>query len=280
MQPQIQPFFDPVTSTVTYVVFETPGSACAIVDPVLDYDPKAGRTSTTAADRVIDFVRAQSLSVQWLLETHAHADHLSAAPYLAAELGGQTGIGASISAVQRAFSGVFPAMEARFDHLFVPDEEFMIGRLQARALHVPGHTPADIAFHIGDAVFVGDTLFMPDVGSARCDFPGGDAGALYRSAQRILALPAETRLFMCHDYPPAGRAPAWETTVRAQRAGNIHLREGVCEADFVAMRTERDHTLEMPALILPAIQVNINAGQLPAAEENGVRYLRIPVNAF
>ena len=280
MQPQIQPFFDPVTSTVTYVVFEAPGSACAIVDPVLDYDPKAGRTSTTAADRVIDFVRAQSLSVQWLLETHAHADHLSAAPYLAAELGGQTGIGASISAVQRAFSGVFPAMEARFDHLFVPDEEFMIGRLQARALHVPGHTPADIAFHIGDAVFVGDTLFMPDVGSARCDFPGGDAGALYRSAQRILALPAETRLFMCHDYPPAGRAPAWETTVRAQRAGNIHLREGVCEADFVAMRTERDHTLEMPALILPAIQVNINAGQLPAAEENGVRYLRIPVNAF
>jgi glyoxylase-like metal-dependent hydrolase (beta-lactamase superfamily II) len=280
MQPQIQPFFDPVTSTVTYVVFEAPGSACAIVDPVLDYDPKSGRTSTTAADRVIDFVRAQSLSVQWLLETHAHADHLSAAPYLAAELGGQTGIGASISAVQRAFSGVFPAMEARFDHLFVPDEEFMIGRLQARALHVPGHTPADIAFHIGDAVFVGDTLFMPDVGSARCDFPGGDAGALYRSAQRILALPAETRLFMCHDYPPAGRAPAWETTVRAQRAGNIHLREGVCEADFVAMRTERDHTLEMPALILPAIQVNINAGQLPAAEENGVRYLRIPVNAF
>jgi glyoxylase-like metal-dependent hydrolase (beta-lactamase superfamily II) len=280
MQPQIQPFFDPVTSTVTYVVFEAPGSACAIVDPVLDYDPKSGRTSTTAADRVIDFVRAQSLSVQWLLETHAHADHLSAAPYLAAELGGQTGIGASISAVQRAFSGVFPAMEARFDHLFVPDEEFMIGRLQARALHVPGHTPADIAFHIGDAVFVGDTLFMPDVGSARWDFPGGDAGALYRSAQRILALPAETRLFMCHDYPPAGRAPAWETTVRAQRAGNIHLREGVCEADFVAMRTERDHTLEMPALILPAIQVNINAGQLPAAEENGVRYLRIPVNAF
>jgi glyoxylase-like metal-dependent hydrolase (beta-lactamase superfamily II) len=280
MQPQIQPFFDPVTSTVTYVVFEAPGSACAIVDPVLDYDPKSGRTSTTAADRVIDFVRAQSLSVQWLLETHAHADHLSAAPYLAAELGGQTGIGAAISAVQRAFSGVFPTMGARFDHLFVPDEVFMIGRLQARAMHVPGHTPADIAFHIGDAVFVGDTLFMPDVGSARCDFPGGDAGSLYRSAQRILALPGETRLFMCHDYPPSGRAPAWETTVQAQRAGNIHLREGVSEADFVAMRTERDHTLEMPALILPAIQVNINAGQLPAADENGVRYLRIPVNAF
>lgn len=280
MKPQIQAFFDPVTSTVTYVVFEAPGSACAIVDPVLDYDPKAGRTSTTAADRVVEFVRAQSLSVQWLLETHAHADHLSAAPYLAAELGGQTGIGASISAVQRAFSGVFPTTGARFDHLFAPDEVFKIGRMEARAMHVPGHTPADIAFHVGDAVFVGDTLFMPDVGSARCDFPGGDAGALYRSAQRILALPAETRLFMCHDYPPPGRAPAWETTVRAQREGNIHLRDGVREADFVAMRTKRDHTLEMPALILPAIQVNINAGQLPAPEENGVRYLRIPVNVF
>jgi glyoxylase-like metal-dependent hydrolase (beta-lactamase superfamily II) len=280
MQPQIQAFFDHTTSTVTYVVYEAPGSACAIVDPVLDYDPTSGRTSTTAADRVIAFVRAQSLSVQWLLETHAHADHLSAAPYLAAELGGQTGIGASISAVQRAFSGFFPTLGARFDHLFAPDEVFMIGRIEARAVHVPGHTPADIAYQVGDAVFVGDTLFMPDVGSARCDFPGGDAGALYRSARRILALPGATRLFMCHDYPPPGRAPAWETTVAAQRAGNIHLREGVSEADFVAMRTKRDDTLEMPALILPAIQVNINAGQMPAPDENGVRYLRIPVNMF
>ncbi|MES2315989.1 MAG: MBL fold metallo-hydrolase [Pseudomonadota bacterium] len=280
MKPQIQAFFDPVTSTVTYVVYEAPGSACAIIDPVLDYDQRSGRTATTAADRVIDFVRAQSLSVQWLLETHAHADHLSAAPYLAAQLGGQTGIGAAISAVQRAFSGVFAADGAQFDHLFAPDETFMIGAMDARAIHVPGHTPADIAFQVGDAVFVGDTLFMPDVGSARCDFPGGDAAALYRSVRRILALPAETRLFMCHDYPPAGRAPAWESSVADQRTGNIHLRDGVNEADFVAMRTRRDGTLEMPALILPAIQVNINAGQLPAPEENGVRYMRIPVNMF
>lgn len=280
MKPQIQAFFDDTTATVTYVVYEAPGSACAIVDPVLDYDPKSGRTSTVAADRVIAFVRAHSLSVQWLLETHAHADHLSAAPYLAAELGGQTGIGAAISTVQRAFSCVFPTRDAHFDHLFMPDEAFMIGAMPARAMHVPGHTPADIAFHVGDALFVGDTLFMPDVGSARCDFPGGDAGALYRAARRILALPDETRLFMCHDYPPPGRGPAWETTVAAQRAANIHLRDGVTEEDFVAMRTKRDHTLEMPALILPAIQVNINAGQMPAPEENGVRYLRIPVNAF
>ncbi len=280
MKPQIEPFFDPVTSTVTYVVYEAPGCACAIIDPVLDFDPKSGRTAGTAAERVIAFVKEKNLSVQWLLETHAHADHLSGAPYLAAQLGGQTGIGESIGKVQRAFAGMFPTMAARFDHLFAPDEAFMIGAMPARAMHVPGHTPADIAFHIGDAVFVGDTLFMPDVGSARCDFPGGDASALYRSARRILALAPETRLFMCHDYPPAGRGPQWETTVGAQRAANIHLRDGVSEADFVAMRSARDLTLEMPALILPAIQVNINAGQMPAPDGNGVRYLRIPVDVF
>ena len=280
MKPQIQAFFDNATSTVTYVVYEAPGSACAIIDPVLDYDPASGRTSNAGAERVIAFVREQSLSVQWLLETHAHADHLSGAPYLAAQLGGKTAIGAAISAVQSAFSGVFAPRDGHFDHLFAPDETFLIGRLAARALHVPGHTPADIAFQVGDAVFVGDTLFMPDVGSARCDFPGGDASALYRSARRILALPPETRLFMCHDYPPSGRGAAWETTVAAQREGNIHLRDGVCEADFVAMRTRRDGTLAMPALILPAIQVNLNAGQMPAPEANGVRYLRIPVNVF
>lgn len=280
MKPQIQAFFDNATSTVTYVVYEAPGSACAIIDPVLDYDPASGRTSNAGAERVIAFVREQSLSVQWLLETHAHADHLSGAPYLAAQLGGKTAIGAAISAVQSAFSGVFAPRDGHFDHFFAPDETFVIGRLAARALHVPGHTPADIAFQVGDAVFVGDTLFMPDVGSARCDFPGGDASALYRSARRILALPPETRLFMCHDYPPSGRGAAWETTVAAQREGNIHLRDGVCEADFVAMRTRRDGTLAMPALILPAIQVNLNAGQMPAPEANGVRYLRIPVNVF
>jgi glyoxylase-like metal-dependent hydrolase (beta-lactamase superfamily II) len=280
MTPQFQAFFDPTTSTVTYVVHAGAGSECAIIDPVLDYDPKSGRTATVSADLVIAFVREQGLRVQWLLETHAHADHLSGAPYLAQQVGGQTGIGAAIRSVQRSFSAVFPQQDASFDHLFAPDEVFMIGSLEARAMHVPGHTPADMAFHIGDALFVGDTLFMPDVGTARCDFPGGDAATLYRSVQRILALPAQTRLFMCHDYPPAGREAAWETTVAAQKSGNIHLRDGVSEADFVAMRTARDTTLAMPTLILPAIQVNINAGHLPAADSNGVRYLKIPVNAF
>jgi glyoxylase-like metal-dependent hydrolase (beta-lactamase superfamily II) len=280
MTPQIKAFFDTATSTITYVVHQGPGSDCAIIDPVLDYDPKSGCTATTSADAVIAFVREQSLTVVWLLETHAHADHLSGAPYLAAQLGGRTGIGEAIQKVQRSFAALFPQNGARFDHLFAADETFMIGSLEARALHVPGHTPADMAFQIGDAVFVGDTLFMPDVGTARCDFPGGDAAMLYQSVQRILALPGATRLFMCHDYPPAGRAPAWESTVAAQREGNIHIRDGIGEHDFVAMRTRRDGTLEMPALILPAIQVNINAGQLPEPEANGVRYLKIPVNAM
>ena len=282
MTPQIQAFFDDVTSTVTYVVFECRGSACAIIDPVLDYDAASGRTSTTSADKVIAFVRANALQVQWLLETHAHADHLSGAPYLSSQLGGQTGIGAHINKVRKSFSAMFPhqAGAGEFDHLFAPDETFAIGRLQARALHVPGHTPADMAFHIGDAVFVGDTMFMPDVGTARCDFPGGDAAMLFQSVQRILALPGDTRLFMCHDYPPPGRGPAWETTVAAQRAGNIHIREGVGQSEFVSMRTTRDGTLAMPLLILPAIQVNLNAGQLPAPEANGVRYMKIPLNAL
>jgi len=282
MQPQIQAFFDPATSTVTYVVFEADGGDCAIIDSVLDYEPKSGRTATRAADLVIAFVRAHGLHCRWLLETHAHADHLSAAPYLQVELGGKIGIGAAISEVQQAFAAIFtrtPA-QARFDHLFAPDEVFHIGPLEARALHVPGHTPADMAYRIGDAVFVGDTLFMPDLGSARCDFPGGCASMLYRSAQTLLALAPETRLFMCHDYPPAGRAPRWEVTVAEQRASNIHLRDGISELDFVAMRGARDATLEMPTLILPAIQVNLNAGRLPEPEENGVRYLKIPLNAI
>ena len=279
MTPRIQAFFDPSSSTVSYVVYQARGSACAVIDPVLDYDPKSGRTSTGSADQVIAFVRANELSVEWLLETHAHADHFSGAPYLAAKLGGQTGTGAAIT-VQRAFAAIFPHHSGTFDHLFGPDEAFRIGNLEARALHVPGHTPADVAYQVGDAVFISDTMFMPDVGTARCDFPGGDAATLYRSVQRILALPASTRLFMCHDYPPAGRAPAWETTGAAQRASNIHIRKGVGEADFVAMRTARDHTLEMPTLILPAMQVNLNAGQLPAPNDNGVRYLKIPIDAF
>ncbi len=286
MPPLIEAFFDHATSTVTYVVHAGDGSACAVIDPVLDYDPKAGRTSTASAERVVAFVREHGLQVAWLLETHAHADHLSAAPYLKEALGGRIAIGENIRAVQGVFKSVFNlgaelhADGRQFDHLFAPDESFSIGALQARALHVPGHTPADMAYQIGDAVFVGDTLFMPDVGSARCDFPGGDARMLYRSVQKLLALPAQTRLFMCHDYPPSTREPQWQTTVAEQRRSNIHLRDGVTEDEFVAMRTARDRTLEMPTLILPAIQVNIRAGALPEAEANGVRYLRIPLNAL
>lgn len=285
MKPQIQAFFDPATATVTYVVYEGEGGACAIIDSVLDYDPKAGRTATASADKVIAFVREHDLHCRWLLETHAHADHLSAAPYLQQQLGGEVAIGAEIQAVQQAFADVYhqpgtAADGSQFDQLFAPDQVFHIGALEVRALHVPGHTPADLAYRIGDAVFVGDTLFMPDVGSARCDFPGGSAALLYRSAQRLLSLPPATRLFMCHDYPPAGREPRWETTVAAQRAGNIHLHDGVTEEQFVALRTGRDATLDMPTLILPAIQVNLNAGKLPEPEENGVRYLKIPLDAL
>lgn len=283
MKPLIQAFHDKITGTVTYVVYEKDGTDCAIIDSVLDYDPKSGRTSTASADLVVDFVRAHRLNTAWLLETHAHADHLSAAPYLSRQLGGRTGIGAEISVVQQAFARVFPqrpGIERSFDHLFQPDEDFAIGALRARALHVPGHTPADMAYQIGDAVFVGDTMFMPDVGTARCDFPGGCAATLYRSVRKLLALPPQTRLFMCHDYPPAGREARWEVTVAEQSEKNIHIRAGVTEQQFVEMRTKRDATLEMPMLILPAIQVNISAGQLPEAEENGVRYLKIPLNAF
>ncbi|MBC7456033.1 MAG: MBL fold metallo-hydrolase [Massilia sp.] len=286
MQPSVHSFFDQATATVTHVVSDGPGSACAIIDPVLDFDPKSGRTATHSADTVIAFIRAQQLRVEWLLETHAHADHLSAAPYLAEQLGGRIAIGAHICNVQRAFANIFnihpaPAQDgAQFDHLFAFDEVFMIGQLTARALHVPGHTPADIAYQVGDAVFVGDSLFMPDVGTARCDFPGGCARTMYQSVQRILALPGATRLFMCHDYPPTRRAPAWVSSVAEQRAHNVHVRDGVSEDQFVAWRCARDATLDMPTLILPAIQVNLNAGRLPAFEDNGVRYLKIPLNAL
>ncbi|MBO9644158.1 MAG: MBL fold metallo-hydrolase [Pseudacidovorax sp.] len=289
---RVQAFFDPATFTISYVLYEREGGACAIVDSVLDYDPKSGRTATHSADRLIDFVRAHGLTVQWLLETHAHADHLSAAPYLQKALGGTIAIGSAIRTVQGVFRKVFnlePAFAldgSQFGHLFEPDEIFHVGALRLRAMHVPGHTPADMAYVLEDEAgtaqlaFVGDTLFMPDVGSARCDFPGGDAHQLYRSVERLLALPPDTRLFMCHDYPPDGRAPAWETTVAEQRRANIHLHAGVDEAGFVAMRQARDATLAMPVLILPAIQVNIRAGAMPPAEANGVRYLKIPVDVL
>jgi glyoxylase-like metal-dependent hydrolase (beta-lactamase superfamily II) len=253
---------------------------------VLDYDPKSGRTGTGSAAALVEFAKAQNLRVHWILETHAHADHLSAAPWLRAQLGGRVAIGERITRVQEVFKGIFnlePGFRtdgAQFDHLFADGERFTAGDLAGEALAVPGHTPACIAYRFGDAVFVGDTMFLPDVGSARCDFPGGDARQLYRSVRKLLALPGDTRLFMCHDYPPTDRPPACQTTVAEQRAANIHVHDGISEDAFVTMRTTRDATLAMPVLILPSVQVNIRAGQMPPPEGNGVSYLKIPVNAL
>ncbi len=286
MQAQVKAFFDPATWTVSYVVFDAPGGHCALVDSVLDYDPKSGRTRPDSADQLIAFVREQNLTVDWILETHAHADHLSAAPYLRKHLGGKIAIGGKITQVQNVFKGIFhlepefATNGSQFDHLFEDGDTFAIGTLQAQALSVPGHTPACMAYQVGDAVFVGDTLFMPDVGTARCDFPGGNAHTLYQSVRKLLSLPPETRLFMCHDYPPEGREAQWECTVADQRARNIHVHDGVSEAEFVAMRTKRDAGLAMPVLILPSVQVNIRAGELPPPEANGVSYLKIPLNAL
>lgn len=286
MQAQVQAFFDAATWTVSYVVYDQPGGHCAVVDAVLDFDPKSGRTSTTSANQIVAFVQAQGLTVQWILETHAHADHLSAAQYLREQLGGKITIGAGITQVQSVFKGVFHlepdfAVDgSQFDHLLHDGEAFAIGQLSAQALSVPGHTPACMAYQVGDAVFVGDTLFMPDVGTARCDFPGGDARTLYQSIRKLLALSETTRLFMCHDYPPEGREAAWLSSVAEQRAHNIHVRDGISEEAFVAMRTSRDASLEMPVLILPSVQVNIRAGALPPAESNGVRYLKLPLNVL
>ena len=286
VRPQVDPFFDPQTWTVTYVVHSGAGTPAAIVDPVLDYDPKSGRTGTASAERVVAHVKQLGLQVQWILETHAHADHLSAAPWLRQQLGGRIGIGARITEVQKVFRGVFhlePGFSvdgSQFDHLFADGETFRIGPLAVEVMHVPGHTPACAAYRVGDAVFVGDTLFMPDVGTARCDFPGGDARTLYASIRRLLALPEATRLFMCHDYPPPGREARFECTVADQRARNIHVHDGITEDQFVEMRTRRDATLDMPVLMLPSVQVNIRAGQMPPPEANGTTYLKIPVNAL
>ncbi|MBK3439813.1 MBL fold metallo-hydrolase [Pseudomonas sp. MF7448] len=281
----IQSFLDEASSTWTYIVYEADGGPCAIVDSVLNYDPASGRTDTRQADHVVAFVQAHGLQVQWLLETHAHADHLSAAPYLRRALGGKIAIGQSISQVQGVFKNLFnlePAFRvdgSQFDHLFAPDEMFHIGNLKAQALHVPGHTPADMAYLIDDQlILVGDTLFMPDVGTARCDFPGGDARQLYASMRKLLAFPGDTRLYVCHDYPPEGREAKCLTSVAEQRASNIHVHDGVDEAAFVQMRTTRDAGLGMPTLLLPAIQVNVRAGNMPPAEDNGVVYLKIPIN--
>ncbi|WP_234906027.1 MBL fold metallo-hydrolase [Affinirhizobium pseudoryzae] len=287
LKPIVRSFFDPATFTISHVVRDPGSRACAIVDSVLDYDPASGRTMTDSARALIDYIKTENLEVQWLLETHAHADHLSAAPLLQAELGGQLAIGHEIIRVQEVFGKIFNAGTefqrdgSQFDHLFEDGDRFRIGNLEATVLHVPGHTPACLAYVVGDAIFPGDTLFMPDYGTARCDFPGGDARTLYRSIQRLMQLPGEARMFLCHDYKAPGRdVYAWETTVEAERTGNIHVRNGISEDDFVQMRTERDRTLSVPKLILPSVQVNMRAGKLPPAEENGVQYLKIPVNAL
>ena len=284
--PHVKAFFDPATWTVSYVVYDHDGGHCAIIDSVLDYDSKSGRTTTTSADALMAFVKDKVLTVQWILETHAHADHLSAAHYLRKHLGGQIAIGAAITDVQSVFKGIFnlePEFHpdgSQFDHLFQPDEAFAIGDLTVHALPVPGHTPACMAYQVSDAVFVGDTLFMPDVGTARCDFPGGNAHDLYQSVRSLMRLPGDTRLYMCHDYPPDDRKPAWESTVAEQRASNIHIRDGVSEDAFVAMRSKRDAGLAMPNLILPSVQINIRAGAMPPAEANGRAYLKIPLNSL
>ena len=286
LRPSIAGFFDEATNTVSYVVHDPKTGEAAIIDSVLDFDAASGRTANGSADRMIEYVTSNNLKVTWLIETHAHADHISAAPYLQERLGGKLAIGCDIIRVQEVFGKLFNAGTdferdgSQFDKLFEDGETFRIGELEGIALHVPGHTPADMAFIVGDAAFVGDTIFMPDFGTARADFPGGDAGQLFRSIRRLLSLPDETRLFLCHDYKAPGRDEyAWETTVKQQREENVHVKDGVTEQDFVAMRTDRDKTLSMPKLIMPSVQVNIRGGRLPDPEENGVSYIKIPVNA-
>jgi glyoxylase-like metal-dependent hydrolase (beta-lactamase superfamily II) len=284
--PRVVSFFDPETFTGTHVVIDEGTKHCALVDCVLDYDPKSGMTSTASADALIAWVKGEALTVDWILETHVHADHLSAAPYLQAALGGQTAIGSAVTLVQSVFKGLFNAEDSfaidgsQFDVLFDDGATFAIGDLTCTVIHTPGHTPACVSYYVGDALFVGDTLFAPDFGTARCDFPGGDAKVLFQSVRKLLALPAETRVFLCHDYMPGGREVILETSIGAERANNIHVHEGVEEAAFVAMRSARDATLSMPVLILPSVQVNMRAGELPPAEANGMRYLKIPLNAF
>jgi glyoxylase-like metal-dependent hydrolase (beta-lactamase superfamily II) len=286
--PQVTTFFDEQTFTASHVVVDPETRRAAIIDSVLDFDEKSGRTSTASADAIIAFVQANDLSIDWLLETHAHADHLSAAPYLQQHVGGKLAIGRHITTVQEVFGKVFNEGTqfrrdgSQFDRLFDDGDSFSIGNIPAIALHVPGHTPADVAYVVGDSAFVGDTMFMPDYGTARADFPGGDAHQLYRSIRRLMKLPDETRVFLCHDYTalPNRTHFAWETTIGAERTGNVHVHDGVDENSFVAMRRARDKTLDMPNLILPSVQVNMRAGHFPEPEDNGVRYLKLPLNAL
>lgn len=285
MNAQVEAFFDPATFTYSYVVSDPQSKRCAIVDPVLDYDPAAGRTSHASADRLIAYVREQGLTLDWLLETHVHADHLSAAGYIKQALGGRLAIGAQITQIQTTFGQLFNAGDEfatdgrQFDQLFADGDSFSVGGIAARVLHTPGHTPACLTYVIGDAAFIGDTLFMPDYGTARCDFPGGDARTLYQSIQKLFALPDSTRLFMCHDYKAPGRDQhLYQSSVAEQRTHNVHAHAGIAEDAFVAMRRARDASLGMPVLILPAVQVNMRGGELPPAESNGVRYLKVPLN--
>ena len=285
MGPNVHAFFDPDTWSLTYIVQDPNSGSCAIVDPVLDYEAASGQTTTESADEVVAKVEAENLTVEWILETHVHADHLSAAPYLQKRLGGKIGIGAHITEVQNIFGNLFNAEPefhrngSQFNQLFADGDTFAIGGLTVTAMHTPGHTPACMTYHIGDSLFVGDTLFMPDFGTARCDFPGGNARALYQSIQRLFTLPPETRIFMCHDYMPNGREMRYETTVGEQKKFNIHLNDGISEEEFVTMRSAKDKTLSMPALMLPSVQVNMRAGELPPPEDNGIRYLKIPLDA-
>ena len=285
--PNVRGFFDETTNTVSYVVSDPQTDACAIIDSVLDFDPNNGCTSYASADQLIEYITANKLALHWILETHVHADHLSAAPYLRTKLGGKIGIGANIETVHSAFHDIFNDKnllehgKRTFDHLFTDEETFSIGNINAHVIATPGHTPACLTYVIGDAAFVGDTLFMPDFGTARTDFPGGDARTLYRSIQKIFSLPSATRLFMCHDYKSTERDEyRWESTVAEQRHSNIHIRDGISEDKFVAMREARDATLDMPRLIIPSVQVNMRAGELPQQEDNGRQYLKIPLNSF
>jgi glyoxylase-like metal-dependent hydrolase (beta-lactamase superfamily II) len=285
-RPDVKGFFEPVTNTISYVVKDPDSASCAVIDPVMDLDYAAGRIGFRSADAIVADIRARGLRLEWLIETHVHADHLSAAPYIRAKLGGRIAIGEKVTLVQEVFGEVFaegPEFRrdgSQFDRLFHDGDTYAIGGLQAVALHTPGHTPACMVHVMGDAAFVGDTLFMPDAGSARADFPGGDARTLHRSIRRVLELPSATRLFMCHDYGPAGREIRWETSVAETRAHNIHVRDGITEDAFVALREARDRTLDMPRLILPSLQVNIRAGALPPADANGRHFLKLPINAL
>ncbi len=285
-QPEIKTFFDEPTNTYTHVVWDPVTKQAAVIDSVLDYDAASGRTRHDSADEVIAFVRSAGLTVDWIIDTHVHADHLSAAPYVKAALGGKMAIGEHIRTVQDTFGTLFNAESefhrdgSQFDHLFKDGEHYQVGGIEATAIHTPGHTPACMSHLIGDALFVGDTMFMPDYGTARCDFPGGDAHVLYRSIQKLFALPDDTRTFMCHDYKAVGRDTyAYQTTIGAERKHNIHVHDGISEDEFVRMRSARDATLSMPKLILPSVQVNMRAGSMPPAENNGVRYLKIPIDA-